>query len=161
LGAGILVGVMEGEERTEGRRGRVGPSWREVAWAWGPALVWAVAIYYVSAQNTWTVFEGPPWVRVLRKLGHVFEYAVLALLVGRGLLALLTDWGRRGAGRRVLLRVWQVGVVVSTLYAMTDEVHQLFVPRRVGYFWDVLVDALSATAALGIWYIVRVRERGT
>jgi VanZ family protein len=98
-------------------------------------------------------------VRAIRKLGHVFEYAVLALLVGRGLLALFTDWGRKPATRRVLLRVWQVGVAVTTLYAMTDELHQLFVPRRVGFVWDVLVDALSATAALGIWYIVRVRRR--
>jgi VanZ family protein len=139
--------------------GRVAPSWREVALAWGPALLWAAAIFYVSAENTWTVFEGPPLVRAIRKLGHVFEYAVLALLVGRGLLALFTDWGRKPATRRVLLRVWQVGVAVTTLYAMTDELHQLFVPRRVGFVWDVLVDALSATAALGIWYIVRVRRR--
>jgi VanZ family protein len=89
----------------------------------------------------------------------VFEYAVLGLLVGRGLLAIFTAWGTKPITRRIMLRVWQVGVLVSTLYAMTDEFHQLFVPRRVGYIWDVLVDALSATAALGIWYIVRVRRR--
>ena len=148
---------MQADERT--KRERLAPSWRDVAIAWGPALLWAGAIFHVSAQNTWTVFEGPPWVQALRKGGHVFEYAVLALLVGRGLLALFTDWGRNAATRRALLRVWQLGVLITTLYAMTDEFHQLFVPKRMGYFWDVLVDALSATAALGIWYIVRVRRR--
>ncbi len=127
--------------------------------AWGPALLWAAAIFYVSAQNTWTVFEGPPWVNALRKSGHVFEYAVLGLLVGRGVQAMLTGWGRKPETRRVWLRTWQLGVLIVTLYAMTDELHQLFVPKRVGYVWDVLVDALSATAALGMWYIWRV-ERG-
>jgi VanZ family protein len=112
------------------------------------------AIFFVSAQNTWTVFEGPPLVRLLRKSGHIFEYAVLALLVGR---ALMWTWTRGGEAvtRALMARVWAVGAVVCTAYAVTDEWHQLLVPLRVGYVWDVAVDALSAVAALGIWYIVR------
>lgn len=68
---------MNADEHIESRK-RVAHSWREFAIAWAPALVWALAIFYVSAQNTWTVFEGPPLVKALRKSGHVFEYAVLA-----------------------------------------------------------------------------------
>jgi VanZ family protein len=122
--------------------------------AWVPVVLWMAAIFYVSGQNTWTVFEGPPLVRLLRKSGHIFEYVVLALLVGR---ALLWTWTRSGepVTRALLARVWAVGAVVCTVYAATDEWHQLFVPLRVGYVWDVAVDALSAVAALGIWYIVR------
>ncbi|MEO8287259.1 MAG: VanZ family protein [Chloroflexota bacterium] len=138
------------------------PDKRQTSWgaknlilAWGPVLALMAAIFYVSSQNTWTVFEGPPYVLLLRKGGHVFEYALLALLLGR---ALLSTWTWRGnpVTRPLLLRAWRVGVLICTLYAASDEFHQLFVPRRVGYGWDVLVDALSATAALGIWYIVRV-----
>lgn len=149
--------MVQVNEKTEDER--AAPSLRDWALAWGPALLWAAAIFYVSAQNTWTVFEGPPWIRALRKCGHVFEYAVLSLLVGRGLLSVFMHWGRHHATRRVMLRVWQAGVVISTLYAATDEFHQLFVPKRTGYGWDVLVDALSATVALGIWYIWRGRSR--
>ena len=121
---------------------------------WGPVVLCMAAIFYVSAQNTWTVFQGPPPVRLMRKSGHIFEYAVLALLVGR---ALLWTWTRGGEAvtRALLSRVWVVGVLVCAVYAVTDEWHQLFVPLRVGYVWDVAVDALSAAAALGIWYIVR------
>ncbi|HET9494852.1 MAG TPA: VanZ family protein [Chloroflexia bacterium] len=112
------------------------------------------AIFAVSGESTWTVFEGPPPVRLLRKSGHIFEYAVLALLVGR---ALLWTWTRGGeaATRSLLARVWVVGAAVCIVYAVTDEFHQFFVPKRVGHGWDVLVDSLSAVAALGIWYIVR------
>ena len=122
--------------------------------AWGPVVLWMVAIFTVSAENTWTVFEGPPLVRLMRKSGHIFEYAVLALLVGR---ALMWTWTRRGEpiARALLARVWAVGAAVCTLYAVTDEWHQVFVPKRVGHGWDILVDSLSAVAALGIWYIVR------
>ena len=125
--------------------------------AWGPAVLWMAAIFYVSSQNTWTVFEGPPPVRLLRKSGHIFEYALLALLVGR---ALLWTWTRHGepVTRALLARVWAVGAAVCALYAVTDEWHQLFVPMRVGYVWDVLVDTLSAVAALGVWYIVRAER---
>lgn len=144
---------------TEEQAARVGPGVRQLLWTWGPAVLLMAAIFYVSGQNTWTVFEGPPEVRIVRKLGHVFEYGLLALLVGRGLLATFTGWGARPATRRDLLRVWQIGTVIATLYAITDELHQLFVPRRMGSVWDVLLDALSATAALGIWYIWRVRKR--
>ena len=122
--------------------------------AWGPVVLWMAAIFVVSAENTWTVFEGPPPVRLLRKSGHVFEYAVLALLVGR---ALLWTWTRGGQAvtRALLARVWAVGSVVCAAYAVTDEWHQFFVPQRVGHGWDVAVDTLSAVAALGVWYIVR------
>src|SRR5690349_16793315 len=100
--------------KSESSKARTGVPWREIALAWGPALLWAAAIFYVSAQNTWTVFEGPPWVNAMRKSGHVFEYAVLGLLVGRGVQAMLTSWGRKPATRRVWLRSWQLGVLIVT-----------------------------------------------
>ena len=136
------------------RRERVVDGIQGLVTAWGPVVLWMAAIFIVSAQNTWTVFEGPPLVRLLRKGGHVFEYAVLALLVGR---ALLWTWTRGGepVTRALMARIWALGSTVCAVYAATDEWHQFFVPRRVGHVWDVLVDALSAVAALGIWYIVR------
>jgi VanZ family protein len=130
---------------------------RGIVTAWGPVVLWMAAIFFVSAQNTWTVFEGPPIVGLMRKSGHVFEYAVLALLAGR---ALMWTWTRDGEAvtRALLARTWAVGSIFCALYAVTDEWHQFFVPRRVGHAWDVLVDALSAVAALGIWYIVRAGQ---
>ncbi len=131
---------------------------RDIVLLWGPVLVCMAAIYYVSSLNTWTTIDGPPLYRVFRKSGHVFEYAALALLLGR---ALERTWVARGDAltRALLVRVWWVGVALATMYALTDEFHQSFVPRRGSHLADVAIDALSATAALGIWYIVRVRQR--
>ena len=91
-----------------------------------------------------------------RSLGALDQLRI-ALLLGR---AFVWTWTRRGdtVTKALLGRAWAAGAVVCAAYAMTDELHQLFVPKRVGYVWDVIVDALSAVAALGLWYIVRGRS---
>jgi VanZ family protein len=129
---------------------------RDIVVLWGPVFVWMAIIFYLSSVNTWTVGDGPPAYHALRKVGHVFEYSVLALLLGRALAGMIE---RRGAalGRPAMLKVWWAGVSLATLYAVTDELHQAFVPRREFHLTDILIDALSATAALGIWYIWRIR----
>src|SRR5688500_8675664 len=128
--------------------------------AWVPALLWMAVIYYFSSLNTWTTADGPPAFKAIRKSAHVFEYGVLALLIGH---ALWTTWLAHGRARsRALMsRVWWVGVMLCTLYAFSDELHQAFVPRREFHLTDILIDGLSATAALGIWYIVRARKRSS
>ena len=82
-----------------------------------------------AAHHAW-------WVIVVRKLGHVTGYA---LLTG------LWTWALWGAARRPLL--W--AVLISLVYACTDEFHQTFVRGRTGTPRDVLIDAIGiAIAAL-------------
>ncbi|HEX8219472.1 MAG TPA: VanZ family protein [Chloroflexia bacterium] len=144
---------MTGTENNE-PRGR-GLSVRDVLLAWGPAILWMGAIYYASSVNTWTVTPGPPEWQALRKCAHIFEYALLALLVGRALLATWTAGGG-GVTRRLMLRVWVWGAVIAGLYAVSDEVHQGTVPRREFHLEDIAIDTLSAIAALGVWYVIYV-----
>jgi VanZ family protein len=124
---------------------------------WGPVVLWMALIFYLSAQSSLGAMHGPPLFQVSRKMGHVIEYAVLGLLVGR---ALVYSWRSRGEalGRTLLLRAWLVGLTVCALYAVTDEFHQTFVPLRGGRVEDVVLDALAATAALGFWYRFRTRQ---
>lgn len=113
------------------------------------------AIFYVSSVNTWTATPRVPEWQGLRKLAHICEYAVLALLVGR---ALLGTWTAGGADltRRLMLRVWVWGAAISGLYAVSDEVHQGTVPGREFHWEDITIDTLSAIAALGVWYVIYV-----
>src|SRR5687768_12397807 len=64
--------------------------------AWVPALLWMAVIYYFSSLNTWTTADGPPAFKAIRKSAHVFEYGVLALLIGH---ALWTTWLAHGRAR--------------------------------------------------------------
>lgn len=75
----------------------------------------------------------------IRKIAHMTEYAILALLV----YGMLDAWrtGENAGGYRVAL-----GVVF--LYACSDELHQLFVPGRAGRLSDVIIDTTGALLAL-------------
>lgn len=70
----------------------------------------------------------------IRKLAHMTEYAILVVL-----LELHFFCGRR----RFLLLGWGI----ATAYAVTDELHQLFVDGRSGSVRDVCID--SAGACIG------------
>jgi VanZ family protein len=70
------------------------------------------------------------------KTGHSTAYAVLALLV----LYALAD-GRVAA---VTLRTMLLAAVIASLYGVTDELHQRFVPGRSPDLLDVRADALGA-----------------
>lgn len=80
----------------------------------------------------------------VRKMGHITEYAVMALLTLRALRIL------RPA--RVAARwSWPMAFIalgVSAAYGATDEFHQLFVPSRGPSLHDVAIDACGAVIGL-------------
>ena len=89
---------------------------------------------------------------VVRKGAHMTEYALLAVLLWR---ALRRTPPRAGwDGRRAT-----IAFALAVAYAISDEIHQSFVPSRSGQVGDVLFD--SAGAFLGlvmIWIIGRWRK---
>ncbi|MDQ3705034.1 MAG: VanZ family protein [Chloroflexota bacterium] len=146
--------MIRTDAENDGQRRR-GLSTRDIVFLWGPALIWMGAIFYVASVNTWTVTPKVPEWQGLRKLAHIAEYAVLALLVGRALLGTWTT-GRAEVSRALMRRVWIWGATISGLYAVSDEVHQGTVPGREFHWEDITIDTLAGIAALGIWYIVYV-----
>ena len=91
----------------------------------------------------------------IRKSGHVTEYGILCLLIWRALrhrrLVPSTGWNWSDARRAIL---------ISALYAASDEFHQSFVASREGSFRDVWLDTAGATAAIFLfWRIGRRFKR--
>ena len=95
---------------------------------------------------------------LIRKAGHVCEYALLALLFCWA----MRPWAHAATagpwrGRRDLL----LALVLAAAYAASDEYHQTFVPSRGASVRDVLIDTCGAAAALSLVFFWRKsRERG-
>ena len=94
------------------------------------------------------------WIRVLhyltRKMGHLTEYAILAILWAR---ALFQSGPWRGQLGKVRL-LWILGLVV--LYAGFDEWHQSWSSRRTGSAVDVLIDGVGGAIGLVLWRLHRL-----
>lgn len=75
---------------------------------------------------------------LVRKLAHMTEYAILALLAYAFYVSMEVK------GRKKYL----ASLATASLYAVTDEVHQLFVAGRSGSFRDVCIDTAGAALAL-------------
>ncbi|MEO5858696.1 MAG: VanZ family protein [Pyrinomonadaceae bacterium] len=75
----------------------------------------------------------------IRKLAHLTEYAVLAILAGRAFINF----------RRPIIAALGLVIVVATV----DEFRQSFDPRRTGTPVDVIIDLAGGFIGLGIWWI--------
>jgi VanZ family protein len=91
---------------------------------------------------------------VCRKGAHFLEYAVLGILAWLALRTLQPQprpWNRSDAVKALILVV---------VYAVTDEMHQSFVPSRQGAAVDVLIDAAGgATGLFLVWWARRFIKR--
>ena len=85
---------------------------------------------------------------VLRKLGHVTEYAILAILFWRALRGETNPQIRAilrlRSGQTLFLSVW----ILCAIFAATDEYHQSFVASRTAAIGDVLIDSAGAIFGL-------------
>lgn len=82
----------------------------------------------------------------LRKLAHVLEYAVLSVLLYRSISEQNRLRWEPGAARTSLL--------ISAVYAATDELHQIFVPGRHASLADWGLDTAAAIFVVAMVYIV-------
>nr|MDQ2688617.1 VanZ family protein [Armatimonadota bacterium] len=117
--------------------------------SWVDALLFRFFPHWY-AHLTWPVHDAIHY--YLRKAAHVTEYAVLGVLMVRAFRH------GRWAWRSVLLLAW----AAASLYAASDETHQIFVAGRTPKVTDVLLD--SAGAAVGValttWFLAwRLKSR--
>ncbi len=83
---------------------------------------------------------------LIRKLGHFSEYAAL----GFALMLHIQQLKKRISVRVPWLWAWGVG----TLYAVSDELHQGFVPGRSPMVTDVLIDSAGVIAGVGVMLVI-------
>jgi len=123
---------------------------------WVPLVLWMAAIFYGSSRTSlpgplsWPSTEG----FILRKTTHIFEYAGLFVLLQRALAARRPSISQ---GTSQIERkgppLGQASTLIpafglSLLFALSDELHQSFVPQRDAQLLDVGWDVLGVTGGL-------------
>ncbi len=112
--------------------------------AWIPVVLWAGLIFYISSIPKLDSGLGV-WDFVLRKIAHMVEYAVLTAFLIRAL--------KRTWSALTMFGILWISGFFSILYAVSDEVHQAYVPGRGPSFKDVVIDACGVAL-----YLVLYRE---
>ena len=116
----------------------------QVLWYWVPVALYVGLIFFMSAQSH-PEEQLPSFLLkdVSDKVLHAVEYAVLGVLCYRGF-----RWGVNG---QVASRALLLAIVTASLYGMTDEAHQLFVPFRESSWQDWLADTIGAAIGVLSW----------
>lgn len=98
---------------------------------------------------------------VVRKIAHFSEYCLLGVWIGVDIYLWPVSAIRREessgdcmADRRSMKSVFLFSWIMASLYAVTDEVHQLFVEGRSGEVLDVLIDSGGALTGAALVCLV-------
>ena len=120
----------------------------QVFWYWVPVALYAGVIFYLSAQSH-PEDQLPSFLLkdVSDKVLHGVEYGILSLLCYRAF--------RWAAGPAVARQAVVLAIVTASVYGVTDEVHQFFVPFRESSWQDWLADTIGATIGAISWRSIR------
>lgn len=106
---------------------------------WLPVFVWMIVIFLFSNRQKIQVSSEEPVNFLFFKTLHVLEYAMLYFLSFRAV--------RYTTGGKETFRWFVTAFLITLLYAITDEIHQTFVPTRGGRPRDVIIDSIGASLA--------------
>lgn len=100
---------------------------------WLPSLLWMIVIFIFSNQPINKPGVNFSWLDfILKKTAHFGEYTILYLLIFKSM------------GKKSIIKP----LILTVLYALTDEWHQTFIIGREGTLRDVGFDAFGATLGL-------------
>lgn len=133
---------------------------------WLPVVIWMGLIFYLSHQPAEQSSELSSGVvemllRILlvvfpidgestylhflvRKAAHFFAYFMLSIFVMYAIRSLVTN----------LLKSTFLSLLICILYAISDEIHQLYIPGRSGEVRDVLIDSAGSLSGLILYFII-------
>jgi len=113
---------------------------------WLPVGLWCAAIFYLSSLPNLATPWGT-WDIILRKCAHMTEYGILAFLIWRAIFSSI---------KINQSKTYAWSGALSLLYAISDEIHQSFVPTRHASIYDILIDGIGIGVML---YFLMARRR--
>ena len=107
-----------------------------------------VLIFILSAIPGYEIPGFGFWDLTVKKGGHMFVYALLAVAYFRGL----------AKGKNATKFHFLIAVCLAILYAASDELHQSFTPGRTPSLKDVGFDAAGAILGLVLWRYIQAHR---
>ncbi|MCM1990522.1 VanZ family protein [Oceanirhabdus seepicola] len=133
---------------------------RKRAIRWGMVICWMIVIFMFSSDvaetsneksnfiveiidaagvNVESLFKGNIDF-FIRKLAHFTEYGILSVLLYRAVTFEYLVRGAKVYTSMLYKKSFVISIIITFIYACTDEFHQLFVLGRDGSLRDVLID---------------------
>lgn len=84
---------------------------------------------------------------IIRKLAHFTEYLILGVLV-------INMFTKNNAKKYYLL-----SILLCIIYAISDEIHQLFVPGRACQIKDILIDSIGSITGIYLYKLISKRKK--
>lgn len=115
-----------------------------------PIIIYAGLIFVGSSIST--IPEELPDFDYMDKLIHVGEYYIFGILLCRSAF----KWNFDYKSMTFIAIIFSIGA----FYALSDEIHQLYVPGRDGNIYDWFADILGLAVGLATVYIF-TKERNS
>lgn len=104
---------------------------------------------------------------ILRESAHGVEFCLLAMLVYNSLylclnyrkqeeMLLSAETGVICTDKFRNIKCFLCGLVICTIYALTDEIHQIPVPGRAFELIDLFIDITGIIIGLALMYLIRI-----
>ena len=123
---------------------------KSLLYYWLPLIIYCIAIYI---QSDFPASEHIPTFEFSDKILHFLAYAVMGVLFYRAYQTL-----RLKDNLKMLILL---SVVSASLYGISDEIHQYFVPFRDASIFDVIANILGAICGVylySLWAVSRGRK---
>ena len=114
---------------------------------WFPILLYCLLIFIQSSRPTPDITPHWPYVD---KVLHFTAYALLGALFLRAF--------KTTRIKHQLKLILALSVLFSSLYGISDEIHQSFVPYRTADAIDALADIIGSIIGVYIYYQISIRK---
>jgi VanZ family protein len=126
------------------------PRIKQFTFYWLPLIAYCLLIYIQSDHPS---PESVPSFRFSDKLLHFVAYAVMGVLFYRAYQTL--------PFKNNIQLVMLLSMISASLYGISDEIHQSFVPSRDAQLLDAIADTLGAICGVCLyhWWVVFREDR--
>ena len=115
---------------------------------WFPVFIYCFLIYL---QSSYPSPDSVPDLPYLDKLIHLAVYALLGILFFR---AYMTQFFKDN-----IKLVMTLSIVSSSLYGVSDEIHQYYVVCRSAELMDILADILGSFCGVFVYQLIIGKEQ--